>query len=110
MRKYRITASIIGPYFPIREVEIGDFILKKVDRTVTNEIPPKIKASSTDEALVSISQDIIFDSAYIVEWEKESLSSKNAYQEAKIELDVLLSCLNIPLLSSHYFSNIFNLN
>lgn len=108
MRRYKITASAIGPYFPIDEVKIGDFVIKKVDRVVSNEIPPKIQANSVDEALVSISQDIIFDSGYIVEWEREATSSKTVYQQAKIELDELLSCLNIPVSSYKYFSKIVN--
>ncbi len=106
MRRYKITASAIGPYFPTDEVKIGDFIIKKVDRVVSNEIPPKIQVNSVDEALVSISQDIIFDSAYIVEWERKAISSKIVYQQAKIELDELLSCLNIPIPGYKYFSKI----
>ena len=104
-RKYKITASIIGPYLP-NSIEIDKYLIHKFDEKVPVALPTKITAKAVNEAMVVISQDVTFDSKYYVEWQIESISSKDAYEQGKVQLDSLTSALVLPASSYKYYAEI----
>jgi len=106
MKRFKIIASIVGPYFPKTELSLGKFLIKFSKTTVASNIPPKPTVGTKDESLVSLNQEILFHSKYYVIWDQEANSSKIAYELGKNDLNYLLSCLELPASSYKYFAKI----
>jgi len=109
LKLFRITASIIGPYLPVGSTQIGKYLVYQAEEKIDVMLPPKINASAMDEAMVVISQDIVFDTKYNVEWKVVAKSSKVAYEHGKTELDNLISILALPASSYKYFAGIIKI-
>ncbi len=106
MKKFKIIASVIGPYLPISPLEIDKYKIYRIDTKITNAIPPKITATAINESMITISQEITFDTQYIIEWKIEASSSKVAQEVGNVELELLLAYLFLPASSYKYFASI----
>ncbi len=110
MKHFKLTASIIGPYLPETEIRIGKFIIKKISSPTQSNFPVKPSVRTKNEALIQLSQEIVFHSDYYAIWHADAHSSKAAYEQGKSDLNYLLSCLELPVSSYKYFAKIIRID
>ena len=116
MKKFKLIASIIGPYLPRNVLKVGKFTIDRLETPPKSNIPTKPSVSlegealSKDEALVVLDLETTFYTTYYVHWNTEAESSKLASESGKAALDFFLSCLSLPASSYKYFAKIIKID
>lgn len=106
-RHYKITAQLVGPYLPAKSIKIGKFDISKSEQPIPAAIPvPPGVTPDSNSCLMRVSQLVEIESPHIVTWEVEAVSSKEAYERAKPELDQLVTGLSLPTPGYKYIAKI----
>ncbi len=110
MKKFKLIASLIGPYLPKTELSVDKFLISFTDSLLESNIPEKPSVGAKDEVQVVLSQEVTFHSNCFVTWQADANSGKVAYEQGKEDLNYLTGCLELPASSYKYFAKIIRVD